>query len=192
MPGQDDTARTLLVLAHPALERARLNPALAEAAQAMPGVTLRDLYEVYPDFTVDVRTEQRLLVEHDLIVLQFPLFWYSAPSLLKEWIDAVWLKGFAYGPRGVALRGKTLLCVISTSASAGDFTPEGDYRFSLSEFLRPFEQTARYCGLTWAEPFVVFGETTASDDGLHAATAAYRARLTELGAAVARKLPTDG
>ncbi|MBC6982551.1 NAD(P)H-dependent oxidoreductase [Caulobacter sp. 17J80-11] len=192
MPGQDDTARTLLVLAHPALERARMNPALADAAQALPGVTLRDLYELYPDFTVDVRTEQKLLLEHDLIVLQFPLFWYSAPSLLKEWIDAVWLKGFAYGPRGVALRGKTLLCVISTSASAADFTPEGDYRFSLTEFLRPFEQTARYCGLKWAEPFVVFGEDAAGDDGLRRNAEAYRDRLSELAAQIARTLPTDG
>ncbi|NEX94268.1 NAD(P)H-dependent oxidoreductase [Caulobacter sp. 17J65-9] len=192
MPGQDETARTLLVLAHPALERARLNPALAEAAQALPGVTLRDLYELYPDFTVDVRTEQKLLLEHDLVVLQFPLFWYSAPSLLKEWIDAVWLKGFAYGPRGVALRGKTLLCVISTSAAEADFTADGEYRFSLTEFLRPFEQTARYCGLHWAEPFVVFGETIASDEGLRRTAEAYRDRLAELGARIARSLPTDG
>ena len=192
MPGQDETARTLLVLAHPALERARVNPALAEAAQALPGVTVRDLYELYPDFTVDVGAEQKLLLEHDLIVLQFPMFWYSAPSLLKEWIDSVWVRGFAYGRHGGALRGKTLLCATSIGASSAAFAAEGEFRFTMAEFLRPFEQTARYCGLTWAEPFVMYGDSLSSDAGLEAAAEAYRTRIAELGAGIARADRADG
>lgn len=183
MPGPDDSARTLVVLAHPALERARLNPALVEAARDV-GATVRDLYELYPDFTVDVSVEQQVLRAHDLIVLQFPLYWYSAPALMKEWIDSVWVRGFAYGRSGRALHGKTLLCATSTGAAAASFSPDGEYRFSLADFLRPFEQTARYCGLTWAEPFVTYADETRDEAGLTATVAAYRARLQALGAEV--------
>lgn len=191
MPGPEDPARTLLVLAHPSLERARLNPAMAEAAQGLPGVTVRDLYELYPDFAVDVGAEQAMLVQHELVVLQFPLFWYAPPSLLKEWIDAVWVRGFAYGRHGAALRGKTLLCAISTGAAAAAFTEAGAYRHTMGEFLRPLEETARYCGLAWAEPFVVHADHAADEAGLRSAVAAYRARLTALTADLGRTPPAE-
>ncbi|MGG3885590.1 NAD(P)H-dependent oxidoreductase [Brevibacillus panacihumi] len=45
-------------------------------------------------------------------VLQFPFYWYSAPPLLKNWFDEAWTYGWAYGPGGVALRGKE--CIIAT------------------------------------------------------------------------------
>jgi glutathione-regulated potassium-efflux system ancillary protein KefG len=100
-------ARTLLVFTHPALERTRVNWAMAEAARTVEGVTFHDLYEAYPDFAVDVDEEQQRLTAHDLIVLQFPLYWYTGPALLKEWLDLVWLQDFAYGEKA-ALQGKTL------------------------------------------------------------------------------------
>ena len=92
----------LLVLAHPALERSRANQALLSAAV---GAARRRAdttsTRAYPDFLVDVPKEQKRLIAHDIIALQFPLYWYSTPSLLKEWIDAVWLHGFAYGRAGL-------------------------------------------------------------------------------------------
>ena len=94
------TSDLLLVLAHPALERSRANRALAKAAKGLSGVTFKDLYEAYPDFAVDIETEQTDLIAHDVVALQFPLFWYSTPALMKEWLDLVWLHGFAYGEGG--------------------------------------------------------------------------------------------
>ena len=79
----------LVLFAHPALETSRINRRLAEAPQSLEGVTLRDLYEVYPDFDVDVEAEQASLLEHDVVVFQHPLYWYSAPPLLKQWQDLV-------------------------------------------------------------------------------------------------------
>jgi glutathione-regulated potassium-efflux system ancillary protein KefG len=175
-------AATLLVFAHPALERAHLNPAMARAVLDLPGVTFHDLYETYPDFTVDVSREQNLLMAHELIVLQFPFYWYSAPSLMKEWLDLVWLHGFAYGPGGGRLRGKTLLCAVSTGGRPDAYGPEGHNRYTVAEFLRPFEQTARLCGMTWAEPFTVFGSEAAAPADLAREVARYRARIEALAA----------
>jgi hypothetical protein len=60
--------RVLILFAHPALEKSRVNRRLAAAVSGLAGVTLHDLYEAYPHFDVEVRREQRLLLEHDVLV----------------------------------------------------------------------------------------------------------------------------
>lgn len=174
------TARALLTLAHPALERSRANRALAKAAKALSGVTFHDLYETYPDFGVDIETEQQRLVEHDVVVLQFPLFWYSPPALLKEWLDLVWLHGFAYGLGGDALAGKRLLVACTTGGPAQAYHAKGYNRFGLDDFLRPLEQTAYLCGMVWETPFVVHGAAMKNDEQLKAEALRYQARLAGL------------
>ena len=181
-----EPVRTLLVFAHPALERGRVNPAMAEAAAGLPGLTLHDLYEVYPDFTVDVRAEQKRLLRHELIVLQFPLYWFSMPSLLKEWLDLVWTRGFAFG-EGAKLAGRTLMCAVSTGANRDAYAAHGRYRFDMEAFLRPLEETARYCGVKWAEPFVLHGREALSPEALDAGVRAYRDRIARTAARLARK-----
>ncbi len=67
--------RVLVLLAHPVLERSRVNRRLLEAVRDLDAVTVHDLYEVYPTLAIDVRREQRLLVEHDVVVFQHPFYW---------------------------------------------------------------------------------------------------------------------
>jgi glutathione-regulated potassium-efflux system ancillary protein KefG len=179
-PEPATTARLLVVLAHPAMERSRANLALVQAIRQAPGVSLVDLYELYPDFMVDVRAEQKRLVAHHTVVLQFPVYWYSTPSLLKEWLDLVWLHGFAYGQGGTALRGKRLLAACTTGGDEESYRPDGVHRFSLQEFLRPLEQTAALCGMEWAPPFVLHGSAARGDAALAQEAQAYRARLAQL------------
>lgn len=174
------TADLLLVLAHPALERSRANRALAKAAKGLSGVTFKDLYEAYPDFAVDIETEQADLTAHDVVALQFPLFWYSTPALMKEWLDLVWLHGFAYGEGGEALKGKRLFVACTTGASAKAYHAHGYNRFSMDEFLRPLEQTAHLCGMEWETPFVVHGASVKDDAALKAEAERYKARIASL------------
>lgn len=174
-----DLRRTLVIFAHPALERARIGPALVAAAAAAPHVEVRDLYELYPDFTIDVEAEQAALLRSERIVLQFPFFWYSAPALLKEWLDLVLTHGFAYGEGGTALRGKSLVCAISTGGGAFAYRPEGHNRYTIDEFLRPFDQTARLCRMSWEPPFAVHSAAILNDDDLRAAAASYARFLAE-------------
>lgn len=178
----DEGARTLLVFAHPALERARANPAMLAAVADLPNVTVRDLYELYPDFAVDVPAEQALLRESDLIVLQFPLYWYSGPALLKEWQDAVWLHGFAYGARGCALRDKTLACAVTTGGPGRAFGPQGTHGHSLDELLLPFRQAAALCEMGWAPPFALHDVPGADGSALEREGRRYRDHLAGLAA----------
>ncbi len=187
----DARARTLLIFAHPALERARVNPAMLAAAETLPDLSVRDLYELYPDFAVDVPAEQRALLEHDLIVLQFPLYWYSGPSLLKEWLDLVFQHGFAYGERGCALAGKTLHCALSTGGPDHSYTAGGFNDRSLDDFLLPWSQTAGLCRMHWSPPFAVHGAGLLSDRDLARETDRYRTHLSALAdtAPITRRVP---
>ena len=171
------TARVLVLFAHPALQKSRIHRHLAAAARGVPGVTFHDLYEAYPDLHVDVDREQGLLLRHDVIVFQHPFYWYSCPALLKEWLDVVLEYGFAYGRDGDQLHGKKLLSAISTGGSEQAYAPGGHNHFTMREFLVPFEQTARLCGMTWLPPFVVHGTVRLTDENAIAAHAADYARL---------------
>ena len=182
-PDQEPSRRSpangvLLVIAHPAMERSRANRAMAAAAKGAPSVTLLDLYETYPDFAIDVRAEQKRLVSHHTVVVQFPFYWYSTPALLKEWFDLVWLHGFAYGNGGTALQGKRMAVACSTGGSADSYRRKGAHRFTIAEFLRPLEQTAALCGMSWEDPFVVHAAAAQDDKALAREARAFRERLT--------------
>lgn len=172
--------RVLILFAHPAFHRSRANRALVEAVRGLDGVTVHDLYEVYPDLMIDVPREQLLLESHDAIVFQHPFYWYSAPALIKEWLDLVLTHGWAYGDGGTALVGKSWLTAITSGANAESYSPAGGNRWSVEEFLRPFEATAQLCGMRWEKPFVLHASHFVTPVELVEAAASYRARLLAL------------
>lgn len=147
----------LILFAHPALEKSRVNRRLLRAVQGLDAVYVHDLYEVYPDFQIDIKAEQDLLLAHDIIVFQHPFYWYSSPALLKEWQDLVLEYGFAYGQTGVALQGKKVLTTITTGGGEQAYCRAGYNRFTIRELLAPFEQTANLCGMDYLPPFVIHG-----------------------------------
>lgn len=177
-PAPESPGRALLLLAHPALHRSQANAALLRAAREVPGVVVHDLYDTYPDFDIDVPHEQALLTAHPLVVMQFPFYWYSTPALLKQWIDLVLEFGWAYGPGGEALRGRTLLCGVTTGGGVTAYHTEGFNRFTVPELLRPLEQTAALCGMRWADPFVVYGVHRLSPEALAEAGSLWATHLS--------------
>ena len=94
--------KVLIVFAHPAYQKSRVNRKLLRALESYNQVTVDDLYEKYPDFFIPVEQERKLIKEHDCILLQHPLYWYAAPSLLKEWMDVVLGHGFGATPHWIA------------------------------------------------------------------------------------------
>jgi glutathione-regulated potassium-efflux system ancillary protein KefG len=156
-------SRVLILFAHPALEKSRVNCRLVDAVRRLDGVTFRDLYELYPDFDIDVTAEQELVAGHDVIVMQHPFYWYSAPALIKEWEDLVLEHGWAYGSCGTALHGKALLTAITAGGSEEAYCRQGTNRYTIRELLAPIEQTAALCGMTYLPPFVVHGTHSLDD-----------------------------
>ncbi len=170
----------LILFAHPAFHRSRVNRALIHAARGVPGVTVHDLYEAYPDFLIDFAAEQILLEKHQHVVFQHPLFWYSSPAIIKEWLDLVLTHGWAYGQSGKALHGKTLAHAISAGGPEEVYQRGGQNHFTIRELLAPFEQTARLCGMNYAEAHVVHDTNRLDDAGLAARTEEYRHWLEAL------------
>lgn len=101
------TAKVLLLYAHPESQDSVANRVLLKPAQQLSNVTVHDLYAHYPDFFIDIPREQELLRQHDVIVFQHPLYTYSCPALLKEWLDRVLSRGFSSGPGGTNWREST-------------------------------------------------------------------------------------
>ncbi|MFN7120058.1 MAG: NAD(P)H-dependent oxidoreductase [Saprospiraceae bacterium] len=149
--------KILVLFAHPALEKSRVNQQLIKGLDKIQGVTFHDLYEAYPDFDVDVEREQQLLLRHDIIILHHPFYWYSAPPLTKQWIDLVLEHGWAYGRVGKALLGKKMLNVITVGGQKQAYCEQGYNMYTIRQFLFPFEQTARLCSMHYLPPIVVHG-----------------------------------
>jgi len=175
--------RVLVLAAHPSLHLSRINKPLMQAARALPHVHLRDLYALYPDYTIDVAAEQAALEAADLIVWQHPLHWYSMPPLMKLWLDEVLGFGWAYGagPDGQPaqrLRGKDLWLVVSTGGTEEAYHPQGYNRYFFDAFLPPYEQTAALCGMRFLPPLVLHGAHHLSADEQAAHTQTYAQRLS--------------
>jgi glutathione-regulated potassium-efflux system ancillary protein KefG len=147
--------KVLIIFAHPATHKSKINIELIKTVRSIKGVTINDLYENYPDFFINIKREQQLLAENNIIVWHHPMYWYSCPALLKEWIDLVLEHGFAYGRKGNALHGKTVFNAITTGGDAAVYKEGNKNHFSTHQLLAPFQQTAWLCGMKYLPPFVI-------------------------------------
>ncbi|HEX4353552.1 MAG TPA: NAD(P)H-dependent oxidoreductase, partial [Polyangiales bacterium] len=68
-----------LVYAHPYPHRSRANHLMLAAVRDLPGLEIRSLYDLYPDFSIDVDAEQEALLRARIVVWQHPTYWYSVP-----------------------------------------------------------------------------------------------------------------
>ncbi len=165
----------LVVHAHPYPHHSRAGKALLTAVRDLPGVAVRDLYQLYPDFYIDVTAEKDALLAARTIVWQHPLYWYHAPALMVLWFEKVLELDWAYGARH-ALAGKRVLWVTTTGG------PEEAYarnpsRPSLAQLAAPLKQTAAFCQMEWLPPVAVHQAGKLTDDQLLSAAEGYRDRL---------------
>ena len=158
-------ARLLVYYAHPGHRASKVNRPMAEAAQQIGGIEFVDLYRLYPRFNIDIDAEQARVLTADVILFQFPLFWYSTPPLIKEWIDLVLEHGFAYGAGGDKVAGKIMMLAITAGGPEQAYSPEGYQRYPLRTFLTPLEQTARLCGMRFAAPYALYASLNAKMSG---------------------------
>ncbi len=168
-------AKLIVYYAHPGHKYSQTNERMSKVAAGLHGITYVDLYAEYPRFDIDVALEQQRLLDHDVILFQFPLFWYSTPSILKEWQDLVLQHGFAYGHNGDALKDKRMVLAVTAAGSEEAYSPGGYQHYPMRDFLRPLEQTARLCHMRFSAPYVLYSSLKAPHTGgLEAHTDSYR------------------
>ena len=93
--------KTLIVIVHPNLKDSKVNRTWLKEAEKYPDkFTIHNLYEIYPNELIDIEKEQKLIEEHSSLILQFPIYWFNCPPLMKKWLDEVFIDGWAYGKNG--------------------------------------------------------------------------------------------
>jgi glutathione-regulated potassium-efflux system ancillary protein KefG len=159
--------KTLVILAHPAMETSRLNKALIEAIKDEAHVSVHDIYAHYGSAKeIDVQKEQALLLAHERLVFQFPLYWFSTPGLLKDWQDKVLEYGFAYGGEGSKLANKEFKLAITIGAPGYAYQAGSYMQASLSELLKPLQTTALFTQMVYTQPFTVYRALKITDEEL--------------------------
>ena len=172
--------KILILFAHPAFQKSKINKELVENLHDHPGVTFVDLYEQYPEMDIDVKEQQDLLISHDIIIFHHPFFWYSTPAILKEWQDLVLEHGWAYGTEGDKLEGKILFNTITTGGPSETYTAEGFHGATMRQLLLPLEKTAKLCKMIYLAPFVIPGSLIMEDTSLQEHKSSYKEILNLL------------
>ncbi|MFC7329585.1 NAD(P)H-dependent oxidoreductase [Marinactinospora rubrisoli] len=143
--------------------------------------------------SADIRAEHAKLAWADTVVVQFPLWWFGMPAILKGWFDRVFVKGLAYGvaehgPGGRRtlrygegrLAGKRAMVVVTVGGTAAAYGPRG-VNGELADLLFPLQHgTFFYTGMSVVPPVLVSGADRLSETEYAAAAAELRERLLAL------------
>jgi glutathione-regulated potassium-efflux system ancillary protein KefG len=172
--------KILILFAHPRLSTSVVQNAMLRAVYGLENVTFHDLYAAYPDFIIDVKREQEMLLAHDIFVFQHPFYWYSSPAIVKEWLDLVLENGWAYGTGGSKLHRKIMMNAISTGGSKDAYRDNGRNRFEISQLLAPFDQSAHLCGMAYLAPFVIHTGRQMGEAELSGEAEKYRELLADM------------
>lgn len=144
--------------------------------QVEQNVALRD-----GTFSEDIRSEQEKILWAELLILQFPMWWYSLPAIAKGWIDRVLSYGFAYGA-GASLQGRKALLSLTTGGPEHSYQPET--RGTVDLLLKHLtDGTFRLCGMETLAPFVAYGAARISDEQRQEYLRLYAERLKEIATA---------
>lgn len=129
----------------------------------------------------DIVAEQEKLRQAELVIFQFPIWWFGMPAIMKGWADRVFARGFAYsaGRKYDAglFRGKTAMVAATTGTSADTYAPDGIDGDILNVLWPVHNGLLRYCGFDVLPPFVAYMPGRVGAGGREAYLDAYRARL---------------
>jgi len=130
----------------------------------------------------DILDEQDKVARADLVIFQFPLWWYAVPAMLKGWADRVLTHGFAYTDERVfhsgLLAGKRAMLSITTGGTAKELEADRRHTGTVEEFLRPFSGGAlAYTGMEVLPPFIAYAPASLGEEGRRGQLAEYRRHL---------------
>jgi glutathione-regulated potassium-efflux system ancillary protein KefG len=169
--------KILVNVFHPDLMHSTVNRRWVEELTKDRSITVNVQYEQYSDWRINVEREQKLLLDHDRIVFQHPFYWYSTPPLMKKWLDDVLTYAWAYGPGGTALKGKEWVSAISTGGPADSYQSGGYNNYSISELLKPLQQTSNLIGMVFLPAFLFQGAVTAAAESVEMSASQYVAHI---------------
>lgn len=146
-------SNVVVISGHPNLNGSWTNKVILEQLEShVENIDIRRLDALYPDYNIDIETEQNALLNADIIVFQYPYYWYSAPALLKKWIDDVFAFNFAFGPEGDKLKNKHLILSFTVGGPDESYHPLGYNHFTIEQLAYPLQQTCYLAGMVYQQP----------------------------------------
>lgn len=140
----------LIISGHTDLKASVANKTILEVLEKeLPNARIERLDTLYPDFKIDVKKEQENLLWANIIVLQFPVFWYSAPSILERWMEESFQHGFSHGSKGDKLKGKKLILSFTTGAPAEMYHKDGAMKYEIEDFLPCYKAMCNLTGMEY-------------------------------------------
>jgi len=186
--------RILVVVAHPNIEQSCVNKRwMAELRGHPDQITVHELYKAYPDFKIDVDYDQDLVAQHDRIVLQFPIQWYSMPALLKQWLDDVFTTSWLFRSGGKAVAGKEFVLAMSIGGDESAYQSGGLIGYTISELIRPLQVFSNQTGMIFLPHYKFYGAVKAMDDQIEKSSSDYVQHISspDLNPIIVRKRMLD-
>lgn len=162
----------LILLSHPDFEHSVANKALINAVSDIPGLTVHHLEKSERNGIFDLDREKELLRSANLIVWQFPLYWYSCPASLRDWQDQV-LSPIVYGSDNF-LKDKFVQIAFTAGSRESAFRAKDIIGYTPTEMLRPLQMTVNASGMRYLPPFGVFEARNITADDLKKASIVYK------------------
>ena len=132
----------------------------------------------------DIVAEQEKLRRADLVIFQFPIWWFGMPAILKGWADRVFARGFAYSAgrkyNTGLFRGKTAMVAATTGTSADTYAPDGIDGDMLTVLWPIHNGLLRYTGFDVLAPFIAYMPGRIGPSERRACLGAYHERLLGL------------
>ena len=132
----------------------------------------------------DILVEMKKLEKAELVIFQFPVWWFGMPAILKGWADRVFARGFAYLPgrkydTGM-FKGKLAMVAATTGTSADTYAPDGIDGDILTVLWPIHNGLLRYSGFDVLPPFVAYMPGRVGADGRAAYLESFKKRLSEI------------
>lgn len=148
-------SKILVISGHPNLEKSKANKAILKELEKYFGkqISIRRLDKLYPNYQINVKAEQEAIKNADFIILQFPLYWYGTPAILKKWIDDVLYNYFKGNRLSGKFKDKAIIASVTIGGSKERYSPPNK---TVETYLIPLQETFEVIGAGWASPVYSF------------------------------------
>ncbi|MBN9044469.1 MAG: NAD(P)H-dependent oxidoreductase [Rhizobiales bacterium] len=166
-------------------------PSLTPGERLMPAAASKRAFHE-GTLTEDVKAEIEKLLWADMLILQFPLWWFAMPAILKGWVDRVFAYGFAYGVGEHSdkrwgdrygegrLAGKRAMLIVTAGGWEEHYAPRG-INGPIDDLLFPINHGILYYpGYDVLPPFVTYSTDRFNEQRFEAASESLRDRMRTL------------
>ena len=124
---------------------------IKDLTELLPDAEIDILSELYSDYKIDADSEQKKLEKADIIVLQFPLFWYGMPSIMNKWMEDTFKHGWSHGSKGNKLQNKKVIVSFTAGAPEEAYHKDGLMGHEIEDYLPPIKSMCGLCGMEFVD-----------------------------------------